>query len=215
MNSRISRKTQKHVSAGFRWPHWDNTRRPRIWIIAQAWFLARLLVYLSSNISQILDFLYWLVWIFIFDGVTAKTQVLNLLTWANTWGKFIQKRHPATASRVKSWWLECEQLFLHILRGMYGKTIRSLSKDDGDVNKNGKKAIHWIGKTTTLYVHQAFLYISLPSLHDNVKMPKFTFCGRHEHKTMTFFFFFWNSIGSFKIQLHKKLPTFDELNKMD
>ena len=43
-----------------------------------------------------------LVRIFIFDGVTAKTQVLNLLTWADTWGKCIQNRHPATASIVKS-----------------------------------------------------------------------------------------------------------------
>ena len=33
-----------------------------------------------------------------------------------------------------------------------------LSNDDGDVNDNGKKA--------TLHVHHAFLYISLPSLHD-------------------------------------------------
>ena len=42
--------------------------------IAQTWFLARLFVYLSSFISQILDFLYWLVCIFIFDGVTVKTE---------------------------------------------------------------------------------------------------------------------------------------------
>ena len=42
--------------------------------IAQTWFLARLFVYLSSFISQILDFLYWLVCIFIFDGMTVKTE---------------------------------------------------------------------------------------------------------------------------------------------
>ena len=48
-----------------------------IWIIAQTWYLARLLqVYLSwiSLISQILDFLYWLDCIYIFDGMTVKTQ---------------------------------------------------------------------------------------------------------------------------------------------
>ena len=45
-----------------------------IWIIAQTWFLARLFVYLSSFISQMLNFLFWLVCIFIFDGVTKKTQ---------------------------------------------------------------------------------------------------------------------------------------------
>ena len=36
--------------------------------------MARLFVYLSSFISQILDFFYWLVCIFIFDGVTVKTE---------------------------------------------------------------------------------------------------------------------------------------------
>ena len=39
--------------------------------------------------------------------------------------------------------------------------------NDGDGNKNGKKAIGWIGKTTTLHVYHAFLYISLPSLQDH------------------------------------------------
>ena len=33
-------------------------------------------------------------------------------------------------------------------------------------------------------MHHAFLYISLPSLHDyNVKVPNFTFCRGHENKT--------------------------------
>ena len=40
--------------------------------------------------------------------------------------------------------------------------------------KTAKKV--WINKTITLHVHHAFLYISLPSLHDyDVKMPNFTF----------------------------------------
>ena len=57
-----------------------------------------------------------------------------------------------------------------------------------------------IGKTTILHVHHAFLYISFLSLHDyDVKMPNFRFCGRCEHK-MTFFFFSWTSIQSFRIQ---------------
>ena len=46
----------------------------RIWIAAQTWFLARLFLYLFSFISQILNSLYWLVCIFIFDDVTKKTQ---------------------------------------------------------------------------------------------------------------------------------------------
>ena len=48
--------------------------------------------------------------------------------------------------------------------------------DDGDHNENVTKATGLITKTTILHVHHAFLYISLPSLHDyDVKMPNFTF----------------------------------------
>ena len=47
------------------------------------------------------------------------------------------------------------------------KIIGSLSNDDGNGNENGKKAIGLISKTTTLLVQHAFLYISLPSLHDS------------------------------------------------
>ena len=69
-------------------------------------------------------------------------------------------------------------------------SIESLSNDDVDGNENGKKAIGLISKTTTLHVHHAFLYISLPSLPDyNVKVPEFTFCRGREHKTTTFFSF--------------------------
>ena len=67
-----------------------------------------------------------------------------------------------------------------------------------------------IGKTTTLHVPHAFLYISLPSLRDYVvTMPNFTFCGGRVHKTTTFFFFCWTFIQSFRIQIQKKLLTFD------
>ena len=58
----------------------------------------------------------------------------------------------------------------------------SFSNDDGDNNKDVKKAIGLLRKTTTLHVHHAFLYISLPSLHDYyVKMPKF--CGGRKQAT--------------------------------
>ena len=68
--------------------------------------------------------------------------------------------------------------------------LGSLSNDDGDVNKNGKKAIGLDWQTTTLHVYHAFLYISLPSLHYyDVKIPIFTFCEGRERKTTTFSFF--------------------------
>ena len=57
--------------------------------------------------------------------------------------------------------------------------IRTLRSYDDDGNKNVKKAIGLITKTTILHVHHAFLYISLPLLHDyDVKMPNFTFNRR-------------------------------------
>ena len=54
-------------------------------------------------------------------------------------------------------------------------TVGTLRSDDGDGNGNATKAIGLISKTIILHLHHAFLYISLPSLHDYaVKMPNFT-----------------------------------------
>ena len=47
------------------------------------------------------------------------------------------------------------------------------------------------------------------------KVPNFTLCRGRENKRTTSFFFSWTSIESFRIQLQKILPTFDELNKME
>ena len=44
-------------------------------------------------------------------------------------------------------------------------SVGSFSNDDGDGNENVKKAIGLLSKTTSLHVHQTFLYISLPLLH--------------------------------------------------
>ena len=56
--------------------------------------------------------------------------------------------------------------------------VGSFSTDDGDGNENVKTAIGLLRKTRSSHVHHAFLYISLPLLHDYyVKMPNFTFYG--------------------------------------
>ena len=86
--------------------------------------------------------------------------------------------------------------------------LGSLSNDDGDVNKNGKKAIGLDWKTTTLHLHHAFLYISLPSQHDHehdydVKMPNFTFYGGLTQATWIWF------LG---IQLQESSPKFDKVS---
>ena len=53
-----------------------------------------------------------------------------------------------------------------------GIQIRSLSNDEGDGNEDGKKAIGLDWQN----VHHAFVYISLPSMHDyDLRRPYFTF----------------------------------------
>ena len=58
-------------------------------------------------------------------------------------------------------------------------SVESFSNDDGDGNENVKKAIGLLSKTTSLHVHHAFLYISLPLRHDyDVKMPRVRSIGK-------------------------------------
>ena len=67
--------------------------------------------------------------------------------------------------------------------------IGSFSNDHGDGKEDVKKAIGLLRKTTTLHVHHAFLYISLPSLHDyDVKMPNCKFYGGRKQATTNIFF---------------------------
>ena len=67
--------------------------------------------------------------------------------------------------------------------------IGSFSNDDGDGKEDVKKAVRLWRKTTTLHVHLAFLYISLPSLHDyDAKMPNCKFYGGRKQATTNLFF---------------------------
>ena len=72
-----------------------------------------------------------------------------------------------------------------------GETLGALRSNDADGNENVKKTIGLIGKTTTLHVHHAFLYISFLFLHDyDVKMPNFAFYrGRKQATTKLYFSF--------------------------
>ena len=68
-------------------------------------------------------------------------------------------------------------------------------------------------------MHQAFLYISLPSLHDyDVKMPNFTLCGEREHMTTTLFSFaeLWYSLVEFNSRKNcQHLTNWTRWNKRD
>ena len=62
-----------------------------------------------------------------------------------------------------------------------------LGNDDGGGEEKDKKAIALDLQNKTLHVHHAFLYISLPSLHNyDVKLPSFTFYGGRECKISSF-----------------------------
>ena len=79
----------------------------------------------------------------------------------------------------------------------------SFSNDDGDGNPDVKKAIGLLRKTTTLHVHHAFLYISLPSLRDyDVKMPNFKFYGGRKQATRISFSLSKLECGAQEIRLH-------------
>ena len=74
--------------------------------------------------------------------------------------------------------------------------IREFSSDDGEGNKNGKKAI---SKQQLCTCITPFLYISLPSLHDyDMRLPNFMFCGGRERETFNGFLF------SFKVYIEGK-----------
>ena len=67
--------------------------------------------------------------------------------------------------------------------------LGSFSNDDGDGSEDAKKAIGLLRKTTSLHVHHAFLYISLPSLHDyDVKKANCKFYGGRKQATTNLFF---------------------------
>ena len=75
--------------------------------------------------------------------------------------------------------------------GEKGPELGSLSNDDGDGKEDVKKATGLLNETSSLHVHHAFLYISLPLLHDyDVKMPNFTFYGGRKQATGKFSFSF-------------------------
>ena len=84
---------------------------------------------------------------------------------------------------------------LEIERCALSTRLGSLSNDDGDGNKNGKKAIGFrIGKQQLCTCITLFLYISLQSLHDyDVKMPIFTFSATPD-KGFLFLFLIFDTV---------------------
>ena len=80
---------------------------------------------------------------------------------------------------------------------------KALRCDDSDGHENVKKSNRFLmSKTTTLHVHDAFLYSCLPSLHDyNMKLPNFKFYGGRKQVTTKFSCSLWTCIWFLGIQL--------------
>ena len=97
--------------------------------------------------------------------------------------KFQKTRSPSIFQRSFHWRRRCR-----------------IVSNDADSNETVKKTIDLISKTTTLQVHNTFLYISCPFLHDyDVKMHNFAFYGGRKQATTNLFLFLslnmvpWNS----------------------
>ena len=80
--------------------------------------------------------------------------------------------------------------------------IGTLRSNDGDGNVNATKAIIRLNKQNNNFARaHAFLYISLPSLHDyDVKMPNFRMCRGSTQATTKFPPSFWSWIWFLGIQ---------------
>ena len=77
------------------------------------------------------------------------------------------------------------------LNGPSVSILGTLRSNDPDGNKNVKKTVGLISKTTISHLHHTFLYISFPFLHDyDVKMPNFAFYGGRKQETTKFYFIF-------------------------
>ena len=73
-----------------------------------------------------------------------------------------------------------------------------------------------LSKTTTLHVHHAFLFISLPSLNDyDVKMPNFTFYGDVNKRRRIFLALFVLEYSPQGNQLQGNSPSFDIFSELE
>ena len=86
---------------------------------------------------------------------------------------------------------------------------RDLTKPRQRRQRERQKTISLMSKTTALHVHYAFLYISLPSLHNyDVKCPNFKFTWERERQGDKFYPLCPNLSAFPSLQLQPKSPFF-------
>ena len=101
-------------------------------------------------------------------------------------------------------WFSCAAVYLrHGLRYCLGYCCDMRTEVNGNIGHPS--------------LYRSFRYISLPSLHAQLRLENtsFHFLWRTGPQDNNFLFFPWTLIQSFRIQLKKKLTTFDELNEME
>ena len=108
---------------------------------------------------------------------------------------------------------KCYQYIATHASGFRQSLIGSLSSDDSDGSENSKKKKKIVG--LDWQNRQLCTCITLSYTSCEIMCLYFTFCRGLEHKTTVFLCFSWTLIQSFRIQLQRNLPTFEELNVME
>ena len=117
-------------------------------------------------------------------------------------------RGGAVSLRAEITVLMCEQKPSDLIFVPGDEDIRDLTKPRRRRQWERQKTMDLMRKTTTLHVHHAFLYISLPSLHNyHVKWPNFKFIWERERQGDKFYHL-CPSLSAFPfLQLQPKSPS--------
>ena len=93
--------------------------------------------------------------------------------------------------------------------------IRDLTKPRRRRQRERQKTIGLLSKTKTLHAHHAFLYISLPSLHNyDVKWPNFKFTWERERQGDKFYHLCPNLSAFPFLKLQAKSPSFKSQDEL-
>ena len=98
---------------------------------------------------------------------------------------------------------------LLLLERSHHREFRHLTKPRPRQQRERQKTKGLMSKTTTLHVHHAFLYLSLPSLHNyDVKWPNFKFTWERERQGDKFYHLCPNLSEFPSLHLQPKFPSF-------
>ena len=95
------------------------------------------------------------------------------------------------------------------------EAIRDLTKPRRRRQRERQKTTGLMSKTTTLHAHHAYLYTSLPSLHNyDVKWPNFKFTWERERQGDKFYHLRPNLSALPSLRLQPKFPSFKQQGEL-